>query len=453
VAEVTGEQEPVQAQEKAEQQATVQTEQVQEPAPEPQSQTVEQPGQTEQSGVGNGEQAGQVGTSPQHAYGISAEDAINQAAQAADAGDLGGAETALEPVVGTSPKAKCALAVVRFRQGRYADAARLAEDAVGRLKKADKCLQVLFDARVAQRDYTELANFLSTYANRHPESVTAANLAVRVLIYQDKPSEAVRRAKDVLKHAETDIDVMKTLAMGYLAMKRYDAARFVIAQIQEINKEDPDALDMLAWILVKTGKKRAAIPLFMQAIEKAPHLYDARIELGLLNMEAGDYQPAEEQFRAAIKLMPGRVDAYIDPGTLLTKVLRFDEARKVLHKALEISPNNALAYFNLGVVDLSDKPADFDRPEHYKKAIAWFKKYQEHAGYVSSNDPVYKYIDEAKRMAQQQELLLQQMQQVPKEQQQPAPQPEPAHEKEQPAPQPAPDAKPTGKPGRHGREK
>ncbi len=365
---------------------------------------------------------------------------VAQAAAAAAAGDLQRADSILSSS-GNDPVAKCNDAVVKYRLGKYADAAELARSAIEGLKKTDKCLNVLFSADVARHNYTELYNFLNRYASSHPKSITAANLAARVLIYQGKPSEAVRLAKNVLKRAETNIDVMKTIALGYMAMKRYETTKFVLTQIQDINKNDPDALDMMAHILLKTGKKRDAIPIFEEALKHNPNLYDARIQLGLLYMAAGDYTGARQQFEDAIKLMPGRVEGYLGLGTVLTKMVKFDAARKVFHKALQVSPDNPYAYFDLGIIELSDKPTGMDRPEHYRRAIKWFKKYQANAKYLSSNDPVYKYMDEAKRMAIQQEQLLKQLQQVPKTppqpQQTPPQQKEPQNKQQNTTPPPA----------------
>ena len=365
---------------------------------------------------------------------------VQDAIDAEKNGNLDKAESILS-ASSSNPAVKCDLAIIKYRKGMYGDASRLARDAVQSMK-TDSCLKVAFNAGIAQHDFNGLANFLSTYVASHPKSITAANFAARVLIFQGKPSEAVRRAKQVLKRAETNIDVMKTLAMAYMVMKRYDATRFVIAQIREIKKDDADSMDMMGHILLNTGKKRAAILMFSDAVKADPGLYDAWINLGLLNLDAGDYDDAETEFKTAIKLMPGRVEGYIDLGTLLTKTVKFSEARKVLHKGLEVSPNNALIYFNLGIIELSDKPADIDRPEHYRKAIVWFKKYQENTSYISSSDAVYKYMDEAKRMAQQQELLMQQMQQTPKAPAQPAPE---KKAEPKPAAQP-PDATPVPKP-------
>lgn len=351
----------------------------------------------------------------------SGKEVVQQAVTAA-ANDLNRADSILA-TDSRSPVVEYNRAIVKYRLGKYADAFRLARAAVGDMKAPDACLGVVFDAGIAGRDFSGLSNFLSGYAANHPKSIVAANLVARVLIFQGRPSEAVRRAKQVLKRAETNIDVMKTIAMAYMTMKRYDAARFVIVQIREIKADDPDSMDMMGHILVNTGKKRVAIAMFADTVKAAPGMYDAWVNLGLLNMDAGDYDDAEKQFRTAIKLMPGRVDAYIDLGTVLTKVVRFADARKVLNKALEVSPGNPLVYFNLGVIELSDKPADMDRPEHYRKAIVWFKKYQENTKFLPSSDPVYKYMDEASRMARQQELIMQQMQQTPKEPAKPTPKP------------------------------
>jgi len=351
---------------------------------------------------------------PNVSYG-SGKELVQQAMVAANAGDLHKADSILSAGGTSSPLVKCNMAVIKYRLGRYPDAFKLARTAVQDMKDAGRCLKVAFDAGVAERNFNGLSNFLSGYVSKHPKSIVAANLAARLLSFKGRASEAVRRAKDLLKRDETNIDVMKTIAMAYMSMKRYDAAKFVIAQIQEIDKDDPDSMDMMGHILIRTNKKREAIAQFGDVIKAAPGMYDAWVQLGLLNLDAGDYQDAETQFRTAIKLMPGRVEAYINLGTLLTKMVRFDEARKVLNKALELSPDNPLAYFNLGIIELSDKPADMDRPEHYRKAISWFKKYQEHTKFLSGSDTVYKYMDEAKRMAKQQELLMQQIQQVPKE--------------------------------------
>lgn len=292
------------------------------------------------------------------------------------------------------------LALAEERLGRRDAALEAARKAVERSQGAEKALRLYSDLMVRAGRAGALRADLDALAERWPDSVAVGNARARALIEDGRPAEALRLASDLLKKDETNLEVMKTTALAYLALQHPGAARLVLNQVLETTR-DPEVLDLLGQMAAREGESREAIGFFREAVRGDPNLADAHLNLGVLYHEAGDYEAAIAEFQAAVAVDPTYAPAYMNLGNSYRKLGRFGEAEEAYRKALKSDPDCADCYFNLGVAALENRPAGQDEPGHYRKAMEFFSKYKAmRRGPPRRDDPVDKYVDEARRMAE-----------------------------------------------------
>lgn len=292
------------------------------------------------------------------------------------------------------------LALAEERLGRLGAAVEAARKAVEASRGSEKALRLYSDLMLRMGRASALRADLDALARTWPDSIAVENARARAFIEDGRPADALRMASDLLKRDETNIEVMKTIALAYLALQHNGAARLVLTQVLEMSR-DPEVLDILGHMAAREGETRKAIAYYQEAVRGNPNLVDAHLNLGVLFHEAGDYEAAVAAFEEAIRVDPTYTLAYMNLGNSLRKMRRFAEAEEAYRKALKIDPECADCYFNLGVAALENRPAGQDEPGHYRKAMEYFGRYKAmRRGPPRRDDPVDKYVEEARRMAE-----------------------------------------------------
>ncbi len=111
----------------------------------------------------------------------------------------------------------------------------------------------------------------------------------------------------------------------------------------------PDALFLLAMLLVQTGRPQEAVPLMHQAIAIAPGHAPFHLNLGSVYGVLGQHQQALDCFDAALAIDPAPADTHANRGLALVKLDRFAEALVSLDAALARVPTHVGALDNRGV--------------------------------------------------------------------------------------------------------
>jgi tetratricopeptide (TPR) repeat protein len=89
---------------------------------------------------------------------------------------------------------------------------------------------------------------------------------------------------------------------------------------------------------------------YHQALELAPTLSDAHVNLGCLYQEAKKPVQAEAHYRAAIQYAPADPIPHFNLAALLDDLGRADEAIPAYRQAIDRDPNCADAHYNLGLL-------------------------------------------------------------------------------------------------------
>jgi cytochrome c-type biogenesis protein CcmH/NrfG len=90
--------------------------------------------------------------------------------------------------------------------------------------------------------------------------------------------------------------------------------------------------------------------LARRLIEKDSTNVEARIELGNVLYDTGNWSEAIVHYRSADRLDPTRPTTVVDLGVCYYNLGRFATAESLFHRALALDPQQVFALFNLGIV-------------------------------------------------------------------------------------------------------
>lgn len=108
---------------------------------------------------------------------------------------------------------------------------------------------------------------------------------------------------------------------------------YTASDAPDIRKRATNRLQ-LAVLYFQDGKNTFALDEVKQAIQVDPGWYEPYWMRGLIQMQAGDYLPAEASFQKALSINPHSADLQHNYGILLCKLKRYDEGLKMFTSAL-----------------------------------------------------------------------------------------------------------------------
>ena len=89
---------------------------------------------------------------------------------------------------------------------------------------------------------------------------------------------------------------------------------------------------------------------FRALAEAYPTYSGPLLNLGILQVKAGQFEDAEKTLRSAVERNANNAQAFNQLGIAYRKLGRFKDADSAYQKAVQIDPNYAIAYLNLGVL-------------------------------------------------------------------------------------------------------
>lgn len=87
---------------------------------------------------------------------------------------------------------------------------------------------------------------------------------------------------------------------------------------------------------------------YQKAIEIAPDFYEARNNLGSLQLAKSDFDAAREQFQAALKSNPSEASSQFNMANLMLLTKQPADAEKYAREGLRLQPTSAFGHFVLG---------------------------------------------------------------------------------------------------------
>ncbi|MGM0557310.1 MAG: tetratricopeptide repeat protein [Myxococcota bacterium] len=255
------------------------------------------------------------------------------------------------------------------------------------------------------------------YMDRRPENMSHRAAHLEVELQKGQYEEVIRSAKKILRRDEKNVDAMLAMAEANMALERFELARAILDRAAEIQPERAEIYFKYGSISDQEETPAAAIDGYKQAIDRRADYPEAHNNLGVLYHDARDYQAAIDEFSAAIKWAPTFREAYLNKGNSLKGKGEFEKAAAAFEKALEIDPNYADALFNLGILYLDSDFKGMDKIPELRKSIEYFEKYKSvKSSRIADDDPVNKYLQEAKKaieVEKQREEMMREQQQEP----------------------------------------
>lgn len=115
----------------------------------------------------------------------------------------------------------------------------------------------------------------------------------------------------------------------------------------ELRPGDPRGLAELGSVLLASGRGAEGVALLEQALEAAPELGVAHLNLGAYYAQQGEFQAARRHLEPAAALLPDDSKVQFQWGNLLFQLGETREAEAALRRALALNPALAQAHYAL----------------------------------------------------------------------------------------------------------
>lgn len=249
-----------------------------------------------------------------------------------------------------------------------------------------------------------------------PESLELRNALDQVRLLAGADARAVSEsAKLVLRKDEKNVAAMTNLARAYQLEGKHELAVAILDNTAVLSPDDPEIpfLQALSFDALKEPR-RARAALEAAVSKPGGGSAEAHNNLGLLYHEAGDFVGAEAQFRKAIGYWPEMLAAHTNLGNALKGQQRYADADAALKQALSLSKDDPDVHFNLGILYLDGNMPGIEGAARFERAVEYFERYKTLRRNAPSDDPVDRYIAEARKRIEVERKRQEQQRNAPK---------------------------------------
>jgi len=226
--------------------------------------------------------------------------------------------------------------------GDLAAAKTSAERAVALEPGNQLALNVLFDAAIAEQDVAAANELFSRLVRLKPNSRTLPLLRARILITQDKQSEALA----VLNEVQNPDAAVSELRARIMASG--DATAPELEKMLERDANDPHVLGRLCSAL-RVENPAKALEYCRRASEAEPDNISHAIGYGAALVQAKNYGAAVSLFRKILKITPDNYTVRANLATALFQLKDYAAAKPEYLWLTQKQPNTAAAYFFLAL--------------------------------------------------------------------------------------------------------
>lgn len=288
--------------------------------------------------------------------------ALQQGLESARQGQLGPARSSFEQALSSDARAFQAAynaGVIAERQGLDAEAESFYQRSLS--IQPDYPLALIARSRllIRQRRLSDAVTFAAGLAGSHPESTRLRAEYARLLVLNNRAQDAIEEARRILRQDERNVSAKLAVAEAYRSLGRLDLSLYIVNDL--INGSDPNhpnngpgvnsaEVQHLRGLLQLEVERNvsAAITSFRRAVELDPEYAEARNNLGVQFLLAGNYPEAIEQLRAATALSPSWGKPHLNLGDALRATGQFEQAISELQRALQLEPGLSEVHYNTG---------------------------------------------------------------------------------------------------------
>jgi Flp pilus assembly protein TadD len=156
--------------------------------------------------------------------------------------------------------------------------------------------------------------------------------------------EAIRAQKKFPDHPE----IQYLFALSSYHVTESPLSKLALRNLREADPNDPRVLLAEGLLAIKLCNNEEATAAFQTATQRG--VRDARLLLGIVYKESGDYESAERELRVAERATPENGQVSLELGKLLLARGRLEEARGRLEKALAAMPDAGTVHYQLGIL-------------------------------------------------------------------------------------------------------
>lgn len=376
-------------------------------APKVGGDTVTTPGTQQQSAVADTPSSGESATD-RPAMSGAAREAYQAGMAAFQSGDLEGAQTQFAKAVAADAnayQASYSLGVVRERLGDTSGALAAYRKATAVVPDYEPAI-VAYGVLLARTGKVQDAeSYLMELEAKFPKSAAISAGLAEVKSMQGQSGEAQRLAQTALKKNPNFKPAMIVIARDHYRARRLDAALFALKGILDgFGPENPprdadnaDARLLRGIIYKERGARKAAMEELQRAAELRPDLVEAKVQVAVYKLEAGNAAEAVQLLESALKYDRTHVIARLSLGDGYRLLGRTAEALKEFEWVLSKEPSLAQVHYNMGLLYLSvETLAGLNKLQTVEKALGEFEKYKQMKPRSTGPDDTDELINRAK---------------------------------------------------------
>jgi tetratricopeptide (TPR) repeat protein len=298
------------------------------------------------------------------------------------AGDLPAATAQFQQAVSADPRAfqaHHALAATHEQAGRTSEAESAYKEALRVVSDYEPAIAGLAQLYIRAERLNEAESFLSRQRSIVPESAAVLASLAELRSVQQDTSEAQRLAQEALKKDPAYRPAMVVLARDHYRSRRLDLALYTLTAILDgygpenpaRDKNNAEARMLRALIYKEQSNRKGAISELRRVVELRPDLVDARLNLAVFMLEAGNAAEAVPLLEGALAYDPADVLLHLNLGDAYRLQGRPEEALKQLEWVARAAPKLPQTHYNLALVYLfSPKIQGLSEVQAVDKAIA-----------------------------------------------------------------------------------
>ena len=233
--------------------------------------------------------------------------------------------------------------------GQAEDAIRTFESLIYQDPNNPKLLTDLGIAYYETKRYSESERYLNQglekSQNGSGENVLAHTYLAKVYRQNKQPQKAISHFRAACA-SQPSLDCLKGLAQLYYEDGQWDSTIAALAQVLQIQKDDPDVYGTLAVALMQKGEDEKAFPLLREGLRYATdNKAAARFyqNTGHILLQRKQYDLAEQEFMMGVAKDFSNVDCHFGLALSCLGAQNVVGAKKALEDVLRIDPQNRKA--------------------------------------------------------------------------------------------------------------
>ncbi len=158
--------------------------------------------------------------------------------------------------------------------------------------------------RLAQKRLNEAETYYRQGLSRDPNSLEALRGLVELNFRRNKPAEALRLIQTQLSTNPNSSPLYLMQGQALLQNKQSAEAEHALEQAIQLDKQNLNAVTLLAELQDARGARDQAMTTYQRAIELSPNNAALQVALGTLQEASGNWQAAQTTYQKALSLQP-----------------------------------------------------------------------------------------------------------------------------------------------------